>query len=388
MSLNTSPANRIWVPEINLIRGFAILSVILIHVTAYFGAASVLSPVIFVNMFADGFLHYAVPLFILISGLVLSLAYWRGENYVVFYRKRLQSIIPQYVIFSALYIAFSAFFLGWTVNISTVLNEMLTGTAWIHFWFIPLILELYLLYPVLVIIYDYFEKNNRAKSLLIIALVIQFSFSVGQVLTDTVVVGADAASQLIFNSFIAYIFYFFAGIYVGRNIDTVKKKIKTIRLFPLVLLAIFGSSIATLYYSTRYFATPAGLSMNIAYLGWSLAIPLVTLAMFVIFFRLASWPGFHASRTGYFVGEIGTYAFGIYLIHALFITGYELVLTHILGIGVQTILFYVLLAALTIVSSYVFVKIVVRLPVGDWIIGVKTRKPLAQNSNESTDLKL
>lgn len=93
------------IEEVEILRAFAILAVIAIHVITVesyglllqnSGIRHLVAIVTGVNIFV----HFGVPLFVLISGFVLGLNYRNSFSLTDYYRKRLLSIIPAYIIFS------------------------------------------------------------------------------------------------------------------------------------------------------------------------------------------------------------------------------------------------------------------------------------------------
>lgn len=70
--LSTQKNKRIG--EVDYLRGFAVLAVIAIHTSSNSQILN-LNLLLIVNLIIDVFSHFAVPLFIFISGFVLSLNY-------------------------------------------------------------------------------------------------------------------------------------------------------------------------------------------------------------------------------------------------------------------------------------------------------------------------
>ncbi|HBP64468.1 MAG TPA: hypothetical protein DD730_09365 [Desulfosporosinus sp.] len=64
--------DHIIIEEINFLRAFAVLAVIAIHTSGYFTEIKSYNHLVLVNLWADIFCQFAVPLFILISGFVLA----------------------------------------------------------------------------------------------------------------------------------------------------------------------------------------------------------------------------------------------------------------------------------------------------------------------------
>jgi peptidoglycan/LPS O-acetylase OafA/YrhL len=135
--------------EFDLIRAAAALAVIAIHVTAGYMD----SPLAYVW---NHLVRFAVPLFIVISGFLL---YWTDHEAeslkylpaAVFYRQRLHRILVPYILWTVIYCLLN-FYLLRLLNhplllLTTLGKALLLGNAYYHLYFIPIILQLYLLYP-------------------------------------------------------------------------------------------------------------------------------------------------------------------------------------------------------------------------------------------------
>lgn len=143
---------RVW--ELDLARVCAMLAVILIHATsAYIGAESRFT--LFganAAFWGNQLARFAVPLFILLSGISLRLSD-RGESAARFYRKRLTKIGLPYIAWSLVYElaenGFSPAALFTAERLPALGNALLLGRAASHLYFIVVLLQLYLLYPAL-----------------------------------------------------------------------------------------------------------------------------------------------------------------------------------------------------------------------------------------------
>lgn len=85
--------------EIDYLRGFAILAVIATHTSARFIQIPNINLLLIINVIIDVFSHFAVPLFIFISGFVLSLNYKGPFSKKTYLQKRVKSILPPYIFF-------------------------------------------------------------------------------------------------------------------------------------------------------------------------------------------------------------------------------------------------------------------------------------------------
>ena len=78
--------DHIIIEEINFLRAFAVLAVIAIHTSGYFTEIKSYNHLVLVNLWADIFCQFAVPLFILIIRVCFSKIYHNN----VFIRKFLR----------------------------------------------------------------------------------------------------------------------------------------------------------------------------------------------------------------------------------------------------------------------------------------------------------
>lgn len=331
------------------------------------------NPLAFANLIVDSFLHFAVPLFIVVSGLVLARKYWTGTTMAFFYRKRLLFTLPQYILFSAIFIIYSSLTIDITLDPITIGKSLLFGTAWYHLYFILVIVQLYLLYPLIIRLFDGMEKRGRVKLLLISTLILQIGFILVfiQASVNWQLINVNLASYIITNMFVGYMFYFILGVYIGRNFEKVRDIIKKSNIFFIILLFIITGIVATVSYSIRYFNMPQEVPIIISTILWNSAIPILTLSAFILLFSVSSKYALNTTRIRRFIDTMGTFSFGIYLVHPIFIDIFTIVVRDAFGLSHVDICYYPLLAILTIITSLTFVKIVLKLPHGNFIIGIK-----------------
>jgi probable poly-beta-1,6-N-acetyl-D-glucosamine export protein len=91
--------------QIDNLRAWAIIGVVIIHVTSYFTNVTEISYLPIALASLDIYAHFAVPLFVLISGFVLGLNYTGNFNKSDFFKKRIHRILIPYLIWSAVYIS-------------------------------------------------------------------------------------------------------------------------------------------------------------------------------------------------------------------------------------------------------------------------------------------
>jgi surface polysaccharide O-acyltransferase-like enzyme len=140
------PAGRI--VAYDALRIFAILTVVLIHTLMPY--RDVLPENAPVRVF-DDVLHYAVPLFVFISGALLWSRSWWPESgmYRRFVTRRIGLIGKPYLAWAAL---FSAIYVVRAADTREAVIRLpglaATGHVWYHLYFVPMLLTFYLLTPV------------------------------------------------------------------------------------------------------------------------------------------------------------------------------------------------------------------------------------------------
>lgn len=156
---------------IDFIRLVAILGVVVIHTTTAFNDRVALFSLDFYFLhFINQASRFAVPLFFLISGFLLASRYLEIKNPIIFYKKRLYKILIPYVTWSLIY-----YFIIFPNSLNSLLskkfaNSLLTGDSSYQLYFIPAIIILYLLFPLIV----YFKKVFLTKWFISLLFITEF----------------------------------------------------------------------------------------------------------------------------------------------------------------------------------------------------------------------
>lgn len=148
--------------SLDVCRGLAILAVIFIHVSGHFMAA-LHSPkshtppnwAWYALAVPNQDFQWAVPCFLMLSGFVNALSLSRGKDVGKYARRRAQTALLPYVIWSGVYsvvdtILSHKHFPG----LPHIAKMLLMGTAHFHLYFFILVLEMYVLLPLLVPVFD------------------------------------------------------------------------------------------------------------------------------------------------------------------------------------------------------------------------------------------
>lgn len=135
------------------LRGIAILLVLLIHVLA-----SIQFPIFSIQpwqtfaVFLDQLSRVCVPIFIALSGYGLMMKYSQITfTWSEFLKKRVWKLLPAYFVFSVLFYGVFQLKTEWRPvgTPDSFLTQLLLGKADYHLYFVPLIFQLYLLFPFL-----------------------------------------------------------------------------------------------------------------------------------------------------------------------------------------------------------------------------------------------
>lgn len=277
----------------DILRVAATLSVIAIHITAIYAA------VLPAAYFANQFVRYAVPLFIIMSGYLIYFTDSRKGFIPVasFYRKRVTKILWPYIIWTLVYTLFSMYTSGsWpplkAIGVTLGYN-LLLGNAFYHLYFLPIIFQLYLIYPLLRLL------MKKPELLLIVALVMTLTGQTLFYLNKANVFG-------FYLSIPVWVFYFVLGMYVYMKQEAIRELLcrhaavlGMVWLVALTILIIDGRMTATYSSSIKP------------------SVVLYTTVSFFFFFSLALRvkPG-----VGRWLSWVANQSFLIFLMHPLVLT--------------------------------------------------------------------
>ena len=174
----TEPKTAERLGALDICRGLAILAVLFIHVSGHFlpalhPAKSHAPPSLSWYALAVPNLdaQWAVPCFLMLSAFVNALSLARTPNVSRYARRRLQTAVLPYVLWSGVYMAVNHA-LGHLPHISLghMVKLLLTGTAEFHLYFFVLVIELYVILPLLVPI---FQRRPPFWAIALCAVVLQ-----------------------------------------------------------------------------------------------------------------------------------------------------------------------------------------------------------------------
>lgn len=209
--------------EIDFMRAICCVLVVIIHVTAAFWYTFQVSSLPFKAVVVlNTFSKFAVPSFVLISGYVLYYVYNNKKiEPITFYKKRLLKVFLPYFIWSVLYIIVNYLAYERPVDFKSLIYYFSLGKANYHLYYICLILQFYILFPLLIKGFKLFQ-NPIIPSILFIGLNFYFIRYIKLPFSDRL--------------FMYYIMFFILGFYLA---DLKIRDIKIRNIISLFITAIY-----------------------------------------------------------------------------------------------------------------------------------------------------
>jgi len=347
-----------WIAELDYLRGFAIIAVLMNHISTYDISQKSL-PVAVLNIGQITFSSLGVLTFFFISGMVLANKYYPSVPVRAFYKKRLSTVVPPYLVISTAFIILFAY-LFTAPSSSTVVLDYLTGSADEALWFVVVILQFYILYPLIVALYRNFETRGFEGRFVLLSLAVQVSWN----LLSQLLVNADTSAYLD-RVFLSYLFFFVFGMYIARRRGKFYAAIREAPwslLLSLTAVTFFFASLAVYAFSKTL---NDGLShIFIFYTVASLAWPMLSLTSYKASLILSERKGFWPEV----MKKLGKASFSIYLLHIFVL----IALTDILGgMGVDKtyLIFYPVALLGTLFITYLLVRVLSRIPHSELLIG-------------------
>jgi surface polysaccharide O-acyltransferase-like enzyme len=334
------------------LRIFAILSVVAIHtLMPYRAILPDTSPV----RVLDDLLHYAVPLFVFISGMFVwsrPLAEEPG-SFRAFMRRRWSLIGVPYLAWSAMYLTLLAVQTEAPLTPVRATGLLLTGHTWYHLYFIPMLLTFYLLTPVATRI------GTRSPEMLLL-----LCYAVRILAGPAIAEGFRSAFGDLGWSFATHVLTHLPHMALGAWFAARGSRIPLRPWLASLLLA--GGTAILLAASLGYTADLPLYLRRLVYPGGMAATVLgLTLTALLLEPQL--------ERMGRPIVAVASLAFGIYFVHPLFLLGVD----GLLGVrdaerlwmrpGSAFAVFAVIVAA-----SYAVSALLARVPFGCRLIGQLT----------------
>lgn len=323
--------------HLDLIRTIACLSVVMIHVSAEFVIRGTTGPDFLLGNLLDSLSRAGVPLFVMISGALML-----DEGYV-FTKKKWLSHIGRMTVF---YIVWSVIYGLLNGGLGAAFSNIFS--CFYHLWYIPMIIGLYLLVPLMRLWVK--EENIRfVEYFLLLSLV--FAFLLPQIAGLLAhVPGAinpfqSLAEHMNLQYVAGYTAYFILGWYLNRGIR---------RTGLICTLGIIGICIT--YAGTHFAAINLNADNYPFYENFTLNVLMHSASIFVLCRSLFGPERPSGKFLRKLTGWFSQYSLGIYAVHIFFISRLTPMLGH-LHIAAALPLIFILTFVVSAFTSMILKKI-------------------------------
>lgn len=293
-----------------LLRAFAISLVVIIHFVAMFQQSPYVTgaPYQLLAVSIDQIGRISVPLFVALSGYGLALKYAKKElKWGEFLRRRVWKLLPLYVAWSvALYLIMRAVPIWrptWPTNSLPV--QILFGQADYQMYFVPMIFQLYLLFPLIFKLFRRYPLFVLVGAALIQSLTFYFFTSSNEPPRIGNFIFVDQSQYLLC---ITWIFYFV----LGMSLPTIHQRMRS---SSLLLLAILLASIlacgGTIHNSLTQINHGVDPLLALRFTRYSVLV-YATLGIVAL-----TWLANQVTRIPRVVAFLGNHSYSIYLSHTL-----------------------------------------------------------------------
>lgn len=296
----------------DLLRTISMIAVIMIHVSAtwvngfleYMVEGGMIEDLLhpMMSCIYNTISRFAVPCFVMLTG-AFVLADNSTENYKVFYKKKIIKIGIPTMVFSIVYILYRLLFcfVGERVEFGDIIllaGDVVKGSPFYHMWYLYMLIELYLLAPIVVrfknsITYEDFRKT---------AFVFLIFASISNWTTENTRLNWDIGQAF------EYLGYFMVGYVLRRDLITKRNNYKG--LFMIIIGALLLMVTAFIKYQ---FQMVNGIAESeLKYKIVSPYCPIIVVSSLLIF------SGFTMLKVGenIIINKLANMSFFIYLIHA------------------------------------------------------------------------
>jgi peptidoglycan/LPS O-acetylase OafA/YrhL len=289
-----------FVKHLHAFRGFAILNIVGAHAWSgqvrVFGGTHPSTGVTVLNAVSESIFHDSTIYFALISGLLFSLVL-QSRGWSAFFLNRLANVISPYVVMTLLFTWYgldetgrlSAFEGSGADYLAAVSENLWTGGAFYHLWYIPILAILYLATPLIAWLLA------RAGTRWLVWLVMLAPLAASRTYPD-----------FSWNTPVYFLGAYAVGMYVGMRYE---RSLETLRRYwkPLSMTALVTTTALVAAYLLEYDKFGPVSGRETLFYVQKLALAAVVLVSFHA----------HEQHLPRWLHTLATFAFSIYFLHAI-----------------------------------------------------------------------
>ncbi|GIP27814.1 membrane protein [Paenibacillus sp. J23TS9] len=376
------------IEEWTQLRGLAFLAIVMQHSIAEYIYRTDIEPAdsIMLTMIYH-LTRFGTPTFVFLSAVLLFYNYGEKFHYVRFIRKRLGDVYVPFLLWTLIYwlyvrIFTPSFWQKGGQEWSTLLHELIVPQTGYQLWFIIMIIQFYIFFPVMAVVFRVVRSrleplNEQSRNRSVFAIIagtgvfymVLLYLSYHQMGNWSEKLGSPWSDLVQYRSysFLMYGFYFVIGAVCAASIG--KWRTWCTRLLPWSGLVFLGMYIRLGYDVLRGSGEVVNLNIS-TYLKPSTFIIIVAQMLLLygllimmqgrnkMFLRLLAW--------------IGKYSFGGYLVHALiiYVIAY---FTRPMALEGSHVSFTLLTFILTVLAALGISYTLSHMPGSRWTVGVRRR---------------
>ena len=295
--------------SLDLLKTISMLLVIVIHLSNYYcrNAIDILSTNFIFSVVYDGLARICVPLFFMISGVVILNGKYDGRKYIA----RIVKFILVLAFWSIVYYLWDAFYMHYEYNLVSDFFNIFFIPMKIHLWFMYPIIGLYIIAP-------FIQKmvNNLDKKLENLFIFLWMGFSGGVYVLILILEELDVVAKVVYPLPMLqetyWMGYFITGYILYKRIQPIKGE----RKYNKILVLSFIISMTLTIGATIKYSISEGEFFQDYYAYRSLFIIVSSLSFFCYVIinsdRILKKPVEKAAKI------LVTYSFGVYLSHLMF----------------------------------------------------------------------
>ena len=315
------------VAEWDVLRGIAFLAIVLQHSIgqfAYRKDTSLFDAYTLASIYH--FIKFGVPAFVLLTGAALVYNYYGKLNYPAFIRKRGIDILVPYFLWTVIYYVYM--FPGESIHLQwfkAIGLQLLTPTLAYHFWFVLMIVQFYLLFPLFIKGLTWAKESRdqtEIRSLNSFLVVTGLGYML-LMWVSYKYLPYHASSYPVFfqylitnrnTNFLFYSFYFIFGAVIATELEQWRKICKGSLRWNSILFIVAYSWVGYELFIGSGYTLPINLN-------WSTTLKpsmfCLVVSELIGFYMLAMKITQKNNWLSKLVSWLGKYSYGAYLVHAL-----------------------------------------------------------------------
>ncbi|CAH1218546.1 acyltransferase [Paenibacillus sp. JJ-223] len=387
------------IEEWTQLRGFAFLAIVMQHnIAEYIYRPDIEQPDSIMLAMIYHLTRFGTPTFVFLSGVLLFYHHRHAKpDYGRFIRKRFGDIFVPFIVWTGIYwiavrIFTPQFWQADSLDVTSLLRELVIPQTGYHLWFIIMIFQFYLLFPLFLKGTDLIEQRisaarrlSRGKWVALLVLAAAACYALLMKWSYYDMAGWTAAWSRPWSflleyrsySWMMYWFYFVLGAVCAWSVDDWRHR--TVRALPYTICVFIGMYVWLGYDVLR--GSGETMNLNISTYLKPTTFVIIMAQMLMLYGFLVLLRG-QNTRFQRLLAWIGRYSFGGYLVHALVIYGIAYV-TRPLQLAGWHLPMTLLSFVLTAVAALGMSRGLSRLPGARYLTGLNKGNPSNSKRNRS-----